>query len=392
MEINEKRDAVIWGAGKIGRGFLAEIFHNAGYNINFVEYDNRLVRGLKKAGSYTIHKISGVNAGSEIKIGNFDIIQTDDVSEIKEKLKGENKIVAIAVHKGALSSIAKVLSTIIEYKAESEPENYLDIIFCVNMHRPSVYFRELLIEHLSSKSYDYLNKNVGLIDSVVMRICPEPTEKLLKKDPFVVLTNGYDKMPVDAKGFKGKVPDTDMLKLSTNIVAEEVRKIYTLNMSHAALAYMGSYEGYKYAHEAIKDNKIRSVIVGALKEVGEALMLEYDFNTEDMRVWNQDIVEFIENPALNDSLIRLGSDPKRKLAAGDRLAGPAALCAKYDIFPGNIGKAIAYGFKFKDSKNTEEQELCEYAREKGIGDAIKKYSKLTDERLISHIKDIYEKF
>ena len=45
-----KKQAIIWGAGKIGRGFLGEIFQDAGYHLTFVEYDMRLVEALRQAG------------------------------------------------------------------------------------------------------------------------------------------------------------------------------------------------------------------------------------------------------------------------------------------------------------------------------------------------------
>jgi mannitol-1-phosphate/altronate dehydrogenase len=38
---------MIWGAGKIGRGFLAEIFNDAGYKLTFIEYFEDLVNKLK---------------------------------------------------------------------------------------------------------------------------------------------------------------------------------------------------------------------------------------------------------------------------------------------------------------------------------------------------------
>ena len=392
MGADIKREAVIWGAGKIGRGFLAEIFQDANYNIAFVEYDRQLVNSLKDVENYTIHKAVSADNQSTISIEGFDIFTTDDTESIKGKLIKEDAIAAIAVHQKALDSIAKTISQIIIEKAKGDPTSKLDIIMCVNMHRPSIYFKGLLQDELPCEFHNYLTTNVGLIDSVVMRICPEPTPELLAVDPFAVLTNGYDQMPVDGKSFRGNIPNTAMLKLSQDIVAEEVRKIYTLNMSHAILAYVGNHKGYKYAYEAIGDAYIRQVVAGALCEVGRALSFEYGFSKEEMERWNLDIIESLKNPALDDTLVRLGSDTKRKLSAGDRLAGPAALCMKHDVFPENIGVGIAFAFTFEGAEDNGAIEVRQYVESMGIEAAIGEYSGIRDETLVSHIQQIYDGF
>ncbi len=52
------RKAVIFGAGKIGRGFLAQLATESGYEAVFVDVDGDLVDRLNKSGRYTV-KIVG---------------------------------------------------------------------------------------------------------------------------------------------------------------------------------------------------------------------------------------------------------------------------------------------------------------------------------------------
>ncbi len=42
---------VIWGAGRIGRGFVADLFADAGYRIVFVDQAEALVADLRGEGS-----------------------------------------------------------------------------------------------------------------------------------------------------------------------------------------------------------------------------------------------------------------------------------------------------------------------------------------------------
>ncbi len=44
------RHMVIWGAGKIGRGFLGDLAYKSGYTMTFVDADERFVRQLEEQG------------------------------------------------------------------------------------------------------------------------------------------------------------------------------------------------------------------------------------------------------------------------------------------------------------------------------------------------------
>lgn len=54
--MGSKREAVVIGAGKMGRGFCAEILASAGCHLTFVDSDETRVERLLHAGSYTIYK------------------------------------------------------------------------------------------------------------------------------------------------------------------------------------------------------------------------------------------------------------------------------------------------------------------------------------------------
>ena len=93
------RTLVIWGAGRIGRGFVAGLFHEPGWRIVFVDIDRALVDGLNAQGGYAVFRarkegiektcIEGgcsalhtgdadVTVGHLVKQGNDDITVLDD--------------------------------------------------------------------------------------------------------------------------------------------------------------------------------------------------------------------------------------------------------------------------------------------------------------------------
>jgi len=59
---------LIWGAGRIGRGFVADLFQQAKYQLSFVDADSALVQGLKDAGKYTVLRITGKDQTSSTVI------------------------------------------------------------------------------------------------------------------------------------------------------------------------------------------------------------------------------------------------------------------------------------------------------------------------------------
>ena len=49
-----KKEAVLIGAGKIGRGYMAYVFHKAGYKMTFLDYSDALIQKMNEQGYYTV--------------------------------------------------------------------------------------------------------------------------------------------------------------------------------------------------------------------------------------------------------------------------------------------------------------------------------------------------
>ena len=56
-----KKELVLIGAGKIGRGYMTYIADNAGYRIHYLDAYDPLVKGLREQGYYTMFVNSVVN-------------------------------------------------------------------------------------------------------------------------------------------------------------------------------------------------------------------------------------------------------------------------------------------------------------------------------------------
>ncbi len=388
--VQKSGEAVIFGAGKIGRGFLAEILDNAGYHLNFIENDADLVRRLQDAKKYSIHKITN-ESHQTVWIAGFSVYHSQDAAALSTLVERDGVLLAIAVHQNALPQVAASLVPGLVARAAKSPASNLDIVLCVNMTRPAPYFGELLRARLPTELHQYMDEHIGLVETVVMRICPETPAEMLAADPLAIMTNGYPEMPIHATAFRGSIPSTPMLRLVPDIKAEEVRKIYMLNMAHAMAAYMGAPLGYATADEAICEPGVRAAITAALAEAGAALAAEYGYNREEMARWGQSVVHMLENRSLHDRLDRLGFDPSRKLSRNDRLVGPALLCLKHGIVPDALAGGIAHGLRFRQPGDEGARLVQETVQKKGIGAAIGEICGVTEQSLLTLIMKHYQR-
>ncbi len=362
----KSKTAVIIGAGRIGRGFLGEVFHKAEYDIVFIDIDRELVDMLNSADKYTIFKTAKGKTDT-YTVSGFRALHTSQYGEVCDVLSREDAIAAVAVPLESLPDVAEnTFSIAIARRAMECASIPLDVLVCVNAMSPAGRMRALLDSLLGGGALDYMRGNMGFIDTIVMSMSPDISPQVKAIDPLGVQNNGYPIMRVDSAAFKGPIPDSDMISPCSNMYAEEKRKVYTVNMSHAVLAYVGSAKGHIYAVNAIYDPEVKRVVLGALEESSYGLCNSFGFAPEDMEKWCEEVLDMLDNPLLEDSLARLGADTARKLSVGDRLVGPALLCLRAGKMPINLINAIAHGYLFNISDDPGTEKTQDIVRRYGI--------------------------
>ena len=369
---------IIWGAGKIGRGFVGEIFFNAGYELVFVDAAESLIKQLNDQGQYTVLKYRNADTKLKTVVKNYTAIHSSDKAKIAEEA-AECSLMALAIFPGIFEEVANNIAEIIQKRIDGKITQPLDIIMCANISGPSKMMETMLLGVLNDEQKKYYEKYVGLIDSLVIRMAVQPTEEMIKDDSLVILTNGYETLTLDKLGFKGDLVEVDGIAYTENIHAEEVRKMYTYNMVHALYSYLGFQKGYEYVEACTRDAEIQKNAIGALDEVGEALSIVFGFEKDDMDKWKHDVLENMANPILMDKVARVGADPIRKLKKNDRLTGPALLCKNNGVYPYYLTKAIAHAFLFGDETDKNAAIVREYAEYYGIKKAAEKYCQLDGE-------------
>lgn len=377
MMYEEQKKVLIFGAGRIGRGFIGDIFNDAGYHLVFADQAQGLVDLLKLQGAYTVVRAASENDIRRITISGYEVFHTSQKSEVGKAVL-ETDLIAIAVFPKDFEGLALQLAQLILKRSEEKPNIPLNIILCTNLVHAGPIFKNYLYKNLDAEQINYFDNYIGVVESLVIRIAPNAPEEEIQKDPLIVWTNGFMEFPVEKHAFKGLLPTLLSLRFVEDMRAEEKRKMYTYNMCHAVLSYPGYQKGYTLLVDCLADPELRNEAEGALDEVNRALQKEYGFTEQEMCTWIAGVLEQTNNRTIGDTVVRMAADPLRKLARDDRLVGPALLCLKNGIEPTHLIRAIGAAFNYNNPEDPASVTLQNRIKELDIQKVIRQTCGLDD--------------
>lgn len=317
-----ERNAVIFGAGNIGRGFIGQLFCESGYRVTFVDVDEALVKALNERGEYRLQTVFHEDV-HDYRIGPVRAVHGRDLEAVAAAV-AQADLAATAVGAGALPHIAGGLAAGLAKRAAAGSPP-LDILLCENLKGAAGILRGLVAERIAPEAGDYLRQRVGFVDTVIGRMVPMPTPEMRAADVSFIRVEPYKELPVDRAGFVGPVPEIVALEAHDNFALYTARKLYIHNCGHALLAYFGYPRGYEYGYEAMRDPEVRRMLDGGLSESVAGIAARFQADRAWLQAHVDDLMGRFANQLLADTLFRLGRDPLRKLDPSDRLVGAARL-------------------------------------------------------------------
>ena len=76
---------VMYGAGNIGRGFIGQLFSNAGYKVGFVDINKEVINRLNADKEYSVHTVTS-DANIEEKVKNVYGIDGSDIELVSNEI------------------------------------------------------------------------------------------------------------------------------------------------------------------------------------------------------------------------------------------------------------------------------------------------------------------
>lgn len=347
----EIRKIVIFGAGKIGRSFIGQLFGCSGYKVVFIDVDPVMITLLNQRGNYRV-LIKGEKE-EEIIVPNVRAVSALDKNKIVDEVSSAG-ILAISVGKNALEKVIPVIAEGLLKRYSNNPDAPLDIILAENMRSAADFVREQLKRNLPPGFP--IERLVGLIETSIGKMVPIIPLAALEKDPLVVFAEPYNTLILDRKGFKSPIPEIKGLVPKNNIKAWVDRKAFIHNLGHATAAYYGfsRYPDAVYMYEVLEDKEVFRFTKDVMLQSADILRSAYpeDFKVGDLEEHIDDLIHRFRNKALQDTIFRVGQDLTRKLGADDRFMGSMHLAIQFRMPYDLILKAMSYGLCFRSKDET----------------------------------------
>ena len=362
------KQAVMYGGGNIGRGFIGALFSQSGYEVTFIDVAEPVVKHLQEHKKYPIRIVS---------TEGFEDVWVENVTAVNGNLPeavdaiANCDIMATAVGARILKFIVPNIVAGLRRRWAMN-KGPLNIIICENLNDANKILEGKLKVELTEEEQKKFDETVGLVEASIGRMVPVQTEEMKAGEPMRVCVERYGFLPTDKAAFKGGIPEIKNMVPYEPFDFYIKRKLYVHNMGHATCAYLGDLLGLDYIYEAIAVPEIHILVQNAMQESAIALSKKYGEPLEKILVHVDDLLCRFRNRALMDTCQRVGGDPVRKLGAEDRLIGSSNLMLEQGMTPAYIaiGAAGALYRHLNESNLEQSVENASEALKTISGDAV----------------------
>lgn len=376
--------ALHFGAGNIGRGFIGKLLSDAGVHVTFADVNEQVINEIAKRHQYPVNVV-GEQSTTEI-VHNVDAINSSS-NEVNDYI-AKVDLVTTAVGPQILARIAENMAKGLIARHQQANNAPLNIIACENMVRGTSQFKQEIFKYIPHELHQWMNSHIGFVDSAVDRIVPPATSKT--GDILEVTVETFSEWIVDKNQFIGDIPQIKGMEPVDNLMAFVERKLFTLNTGHAITAYLGFYNNIATIRDAILVDSIRAVVQGAMQESGQVLIKRYNFDPAKHQAYIEKILTRFENPYLHDDTARVGRQPIRKLGSGDRLVKPLLGTFEYELKNSNLLIGIAAALNYRNDDDDQASYLTQQISNKGVVQTFCDISGIeSNNPIVSQIEQLY---
>lgn len=380
--------AIHFGGGNIGRGFVAEFLHEAGYEVVFVDVMDELIANIQKTPSYNITEISEEGENTKT-ITNYRALnsKTDEAAVVKEISTAD--IVTCAVGPRILQFIAPVIAKGLDSRESSHP---LTVIACENAINATDTLRGYVEEKTSAET---VGKRAVFANCAIDRIVPnQPPNSGLNVRIEKYYEWVVEKTPFEKQGVLP--PNVSAIHWVEKLAPYIERKLFTVNTGHATTAYYGYLAGKKTIADALQDTHIRDTVHKVLEETASLIINKHGISEKEQKEYVDKIVGRISNPYLEDGVERVGRAPVRKLSHNERFIKPASELAERGLKIDALLGAIEQALRFQNVSGDEESaDLAKILEENSAEEATSKLTELDKNhplysRVVERVKTVQQ--
>ncbi|GMO33800.1 MAG: mannitol-1-phosphate 5-dehydrogenase [Termitinemataceae bacterium] len=373
--------AVHFGAGNIGRGFIGEVLFKNGVHIDFVDISEALINALHTRGNYTVSLAA--EPITNIEVSNVDGINSKTESSKVITAIANADIVTTAIGPGVLPFIADLIAQGLKERLRSGANSTkpLDVIACENMIGGSAFLFSEVKKHLSDDELKSIEKYIGFPNAAVDRIVPVQKND----DILAVSVEPFCEWVIEENACKNKSLKLNGVEYVDDLQPYIERKLFSVNTGHATVAYTGFSLGYKTIADAIKDKNVLNKLEAVLEETSALLINKWHFDKETHKKYIKKIIERFSNPCISDLITRVARTPIRKLGYDERFIRPIREAKERHLSYQALLETTKLIFKFYDQDDAESVKLQTMLKEKPKEQVIKEVTGLTDAVLAAQL-------
>lgn len=377
--------AVHFGAGNIGRGFIAEVLVKNGFSVDFVDINETIINELQKRKIYEIelaapeadriliHDVNGINNGTH---------PDEVVAAIRD-----TDIITTAIGPNVLPHIAELIAQGIQSRRAANIEEPIDVIACENMIGGTDFLKEKIFDYLTAADQEYVEQYIGFPNAAVDRIVPDQSHA----DPLLVSVEPFKEWVIDQTNSKASHIHLDGVQYVENLEPYIERKLFSVNTGHATTAYAGAFYGYETIDEAIQDERVKSMLENVLSETSALIVDKWGFDAAEHKKYAEKIIARFENPNISDLITRVARTPLRKLGYDERFIRPIRESKEHGLSYAALVTVVGMIFHYDNPEDPESVELQEKLKSQPLEEVVRTVTGLTDEELIHDIVRAKEK-
>lgn len=369
MTTTNNPTAVHFGAGVIGRGFIADLLHDSGYDIVFVDLNTAMVELINHAGSYRLWSLQ--DEGSSKAIDRVSALGLPaDHDRVVEALSNAS-VITTSVWADNLPGIAGVIGEGLARRLDrgGEPVN---VIACENAVGASNRLRDAILEAPGSHwTPESLASVAGFVNCSVHRMVFRPLDAdsldVRVSDAFELALARDQLVDPEREPIAGAT-------YSDDIAAHVERKLHIINCGHAIAGYLAAYRGWGDPRESFVREEGLRLVEGAMRESAATVAAKHGFGPEEMEAYVRATVELFQTPSAHYRIQDVARSPIRKLAPSDRLVGPVTYCETHGLPNTHLVDGIALALLYDDPDDAQSVELQRLITDQGLPGALAEVS------------------
>lgn len=358
--------AIILGAGRIGRGFIAELMTLNHVDVTFFDVNKEFVDLMNQTTKYTIHILG--DESLNVHMANVKAFTFDDMACFAREWEQADFVFTACGGKN-LVAVGEKIGQAFRLRTQQEAVRISNIVTCENWINPVEDLKKAILSQLDKSQQELFEVTTGVSESVIMCTGTGAPDPAKVTNPVDTWLQNMRYLPINRDLIKGTIPQWQYIEFVGEFGDLLTQKIYTNNTSVATLSYLGYLKGIKHVADAANDPEIEPILDQVYAEINEILVDGLGINRESQLKFSKTAKAKYTDRAIVDLVTRIARDPIRKLGPEDRFIGPLTIALKTTVVPRAIALGAAAALYFDDKEDENAASLTQYRKEHGI-DAI----------------------